>query len=274
MDHVDIGIVDTRKLIRAIRDQYKYDYKNYALTAFRQRVGRVLVNYHFKNVDDLIKKIVEDASFFEQFIKEISVETTEMFRNPSIWRYMRDKFFPANVKGHKKYKIWLANIQTGEELYSMMILLSEAGLLDQVECFASYDSDRNFEFIKDGIFKTKKTTVNEANYKRFNWFGELDKYFQVKDNMGYWDTSLIKNVVFSKQNITFDNSPGKFHLVWYRNQMIYYNQILQDQILKVIYDSLYPGGHLVIGEKETLENSSQSKKFSLTHDSEHIYKKI
>ncbi len=274
MKRVELGIVDTRNVINAIKEKYNYDYKNYALTFFKHRLEKVIANNNLKDADQLIDLLTNQPDFYEKFLRDISVETTEMFRNPSVWRLFRDEFVPKNVKNQKSFKIWLANCQTGEELYSMCILITEAGLWETIELEASYDSQIYFELIKKGQFNLKKLEANEANYKRFNPFGHLNDYFSQDSNYGYWDPKLIENVKFSKQYITFDDAPGSFHLIWFRNQMIYYNHILQDQVLRKIYHCLYMGGHIVIGEKESIANSNLNKKFKAINESEKIFKKL
>src|SRR3989304_1007943 len=272
--NVDIGIVETRKVIEVIKETYNYDYKNYALTFFKHRLERVIEINNLRDIELLIQKLKTDQEFFEKFIQDISVETTELFRDPSLWRLIRDDFLYKQTKIDGKYKIWVAGVQSGEELYSMAILIEESKLWDKVDITASYDSDFNLGLIRQGIFNLRKQEANDANYRRFNCFSELTKYYKVVNNTGYWDTSLIKNVKFLKLNVTFDNSPKNFNLVWFRNQMLYFNQILQDYILGVLYDSLVQGGYLVIGDKETVEYSTYNKKLKLINDTEKVYKKI
>ncbi|MBN2521407.1 MAG: hypothetical protein JXB17_12915 [Bacteroidales bacterium] len=271
---IEIGIVDTRKIISAIYDLYGYDFKNYALTFFKHRIEKIIVDNNLRDADHLIEKLTSNNDFIEVFIQGVSVETTELFRDPSLWRIIRDDFFPDNIKDRDTYKIWMAGIQSGEELYSMAILLEESSLWDKVELTASYESSINYELIKKGVFNVRKIELNDANYKRFNCFSELNKYYSIENKIGYWDTKLIRNIKFLKQNVTFDNSPKNFNLVWFRNQMIYYNQVLQDKVLETLYDSIVPGGHLVIGDKETVEHSSYSKKFKLINDTEKIFKRL
>ena len=217
--NVEVGIVETRKIIEVIKEQYDYNYKNYALTFLKHRLEKVLNLNNLRDADHLIQKL-EDPEFFEKFVQEISVETTELFRDPSVWRLIRDDFLPKQLKIHDKYRIWMAGIQSGEELYSMAILIEESKWWDKVEIMATYNSDNNFDLIQKGIFSLKKQELNEANYRRFNCFNELSRYYTIANNTGYWDTTLIKNVKFAKLNVTFDNSPKNFNLVWLRNQMI------------------------------------------------------
>lgn len=271
--NIEVGIVDTRKIISTVKELYDYDYKNYALTFFKHRLEKIIVENNLRDADHLIEKLTIDPGFIDIFIHGISVETTEMFRDPSLWRIVRDEFFPVHIKS-EPYRIWMAGIKSGEELYSMSILLDEAGLWDKVEVVVSYDSSRNYDLVEKGVFNLKKVELNDANYKRFNCFSELDKYYTIQHKQAFWDKGLIEKVKFIKQNVAFDNSPKNFNLVWFRNQMIYYNQVLQDKILGIMYNSLRPGGHIVIGDKETVEHSSHNKKFKLINETEKIYKKL
>ena len=192
----EIGIVDTRKIIDVIKETYNYDYKNFALTFFKHRLEKVIDYNNLRDADHLIQKLKNEPHFFEKFIHEITVETTEMFRDPSLWRLIRDDFLTKQIKTNEKYKIWMAGIQSGEELYSMAILLEEANLWDKIELTATYESDTNFELIQKGVFNLKKQELNDANYRRFNCFSELNKYYTISNNTGYWDTSLIKQINF------------------------------------------------------------------------------
>ena len=274
MDRVEIGIVDTRNVINSIKEQYNIDFKNYALTFFKHRIEKMIYNHNLRDADQLIAQLKKSQDFFETFIQEITVDTTELFRDPSLWRIFRDEFILDQIKKIGKYKIWIAGLQSGEELYSMAIILEEANLWDKIELYASYESEKNYEIVKKGQFNLKKVELNEANYKRINSYGDLKSYYQLEENHGVWDTSLLKNVNFTKQSITFDYAPKQCHLIWFRNQMIYFNHILQEQVLNLLHENLISGGHLIIGDKESLEHSTLNKNYKLIIDTEKIYKKL
>lgn len=272
--NVEIGIVETRKIIGVIQEKYNYDYKDYALTFFKRRLERIINSLGFKNADQLIDKLINEKGYFDQFIQDISVEDTEMFRDPSLWRVIRDDFLLEQTKDNTAYRIWMVNAISGEELFSMLILLAEMNLTDKIEIDVTYESIKNYEVIKNGNFNIKKIELNDSNYKRYNCYSDLTKYYKVINNTGYWDTSLIKKVNFLKQNVTFDSLRRPYNLIWFRNQMIYYNQILQDRVLGLLYDNLVQGGHLVIGDKETVEHSTYNKKFKQIIDNEKIFKRL
>jgi chemotaxis protein methyltransferase CheR len=269
----EIGIVETRNVIKTIQDTYGYDFKDYALTSFKRRLEQIITNNGFKDADGLSNRLVSSKEYFEQFLHEITPETTEMFRDPSLWRTIRDEIIPEVIKGSTKPKLWVAAFDSGEELFSLAIMLKELGLLSEVQLYASALSEKNIDKIKTGKIDTKELEVNEANYTRFNGKHKFSDYYKIDNGQIILDSSLIHDVNFIKLNTVYENVPGGIKLILFRNQMIYYNQILQDKVLYQLTNSVVPGGYLIIGVKETLDNTNTSNKFSVHNDSEKIYKK-
>ncbi len=275
MTRYEIGIVETRNVIKAILDSYGYDFRDYALTSFKRRLEDIITKNSLKDADALIYRLVSNKDFFEYFLKEITPETTEMFRDPSLWRALRDDIIPELAKSNTKIKLWIGAFDSGEELYSLCILLKEMDLLDRIQIYASTISTEITKKIQSGKVDAKQLEVNEANYDRSNSSNKYSDYYTSPNINGFIqiDTSLIKDVTFVKQDSTYNDPPSGMKLVLFRNQIIYFNQILQDKILNVVSNSLVPGGYLVLGAKETLENTNASNKFTLVNDSEKIYRK-
>jgi chemotaxis protein methyltransferase CheR len=270
----ELGIVDIREIIRAIKSLYNYDFMNFALTSFKQRLERVMKLYLIGSADGLVRKLEEDAGFFDTFLYEIAVPSTEMFRDPSLWRWLREEYFPNFIeKSVGKYKIWLPACVSGGELYSLTILLSEMGLTDKVQIIATSISDKGLEIIKGGSYDLKKLDVSQENYRRFNGTKELSTYYKTDRNYIIRSASLIENVEFNKLNINFDNSPRNIKLILFRNSMIYYNPIQQEKILQILHDSLSVSGHLVLGIREKISGSNNSREFEVVNDTESVYRK-
>ena len=269
----EIGIVDTRNVIKFIKEVFGYNFTDFAITTFRRRLDVVINNNKLRDADALIQKLQNDKPFFDQFLADISVDTTEMFRDPSLWRYLKDKVIPEIAKGPTKSKIWVAGWDSGEELYSLAIVLKEMGLLDQVQIYATAFSDTKLTRTKEGIIDPKQIEVNEANYERYNGASSYANYYSLKNGIPVIDHSLIENVTFIKQNSIFDNSPSGIRLILLRNQMIYYNQIMCDRVIKIMANSLVPGGYCIIGIRESLESLGLSAPFTLFDDMEKVYKK-
>lgn len=273
MSRYELGIVDIRSIIKLLDDVYNYDFKNHALTFFKRRVENFIKTQNLKDTEGFIQKIEKDRSFFEVFLKDICVETTEMFRDPSLWRLLKEDILPKNIVNNPNYKIWIPEVSSGEELFSLAIVLKKLRLLDKVQIIASSISDINLERIKAGIFDPKKIEVNDANFSRVFTDNSLSDYYTLKEDGAYWDISLIENVKLIKQNIIFDDYPKGIKMIIFRNQMIYCNQILQERYLKIMHYSLVPSGHLLIGNNEKIDYWNSDKDFVLISDTESIYKK-
>lgn len=269
----EIGIVDSKKIISVVNEKYGHDFSNYAPTSFKRRLIQYINNNNFNSIKDFILRLEEDYRTFESLYEEIFIDETEMFRDPSLWRELREKYFPELI-GNRDLKIWIVGSTTGDDLYTIAIVLSEIGMLNNVKILASVPTEKKIEQITaGGGFDLKKMEISEANYLRF--FGKLNfsNYYKIQNNRAYIDTNLIKNVEFRKSSVVDDMSQTTYKLVFCRNQLIYFNNNMHETIAGRLYDSLMPGGYLVLGSKESLENTSIGKKLNVVNKVEKIYKR-
>jgi chemotaxis protein methyltransferase CheR len=269
----EIGIVDTRNIIKLIQEKYAYDFSDFALTSLKRRLEGILQQRNLKHPDLLLSRLNDSPQFFEQVLEDIQVPSTEMFRDPSLWRLLRDELIPRISKESPRLKIWLPGSVSGDELYSLCIILKELDLLENANIIVTCLSIRSIDYIKSGILRTAKMEVSQENYERINGKAKFNDYCTFTNGVVYRDRSLIKNVNFELEKIDLENPPSGIKLVLYRNKMIYFNPTLQIKILKNINNSLLPGGHLVIGIKELLANLYNANDFILVNPSESIYKK-
>lgn len=273
MNKYELGIVDTRNIISTLNDVYNYDFKNYALTFFKRRVERIIHKYNLRDADSFLKRITLEKDFFETFLQEMCVDTTEMFRDPSLWRVLNDEMLKSLIGSNPGFKIWLPEVSSGEELYSIAIIIKKLGLLNNVRFIVSSISEKNLDRVKKGLFDPKKIETNDVNFKRIYSEDNLSSFYTHENEEAQWDTSLIENTKFIKQNIIFDDYPKGVKLILFRNNMIYYNQILQERFIKIMYNSLVPGGHLIIGNNEKIDYWNSDKDYTVVNKSESIYKK-
>ncbi len=273
MEGYEISIVETRNIIRTLLEVHNYDFSSFALTSFKRRIERSMLLNNIKNPDYLVSKLREDNEFIHKFFADVAIESTEMFRDPSLWRWLRDEFFPAQIKPPIKYKIWIPNCVSGDELYTLAIVLQECGLIQHTRIIAGGLTDRFIERVKQGILNAKKVDTSNENYKRYQGVTSLANYYKITDGAVYRDVSLIDKVEFMEYNIINDPPLKDNKLILFRNALISYNPGLQSKILNKLYEAMSFNGHLIIGAKESIDNTSRSGDFTLVNENESVYRK-
>ncbi|HEY0742075.1 MAG TPA: protein-glutamate O-methyltransferase CheR [Chryseosolibacter sp.] len=270
----DIDIADLKRISELIHQKYNYDFRNYAMSSFKRRVLRIM-ELKKLTVETLIKKLQESPAFINEFLDELTVNVTEMFRDPSFWRIMREEVIPAILLNHKQFKIWHAGCSSGEEVMTMCIMLKEMGILQDVSIIAT-DLDVNIlEKAKSGVYPVKNMELNEKNYIRFQGTApSLKSYYREENGNAIFDKSLLAGVSFRKHDLVLGEVFNKFDLVLCRNVMIYFNQTLQNEVLKKFHESLFKYGYLAIGSKESLIWCDYANRFIVVNNEEKIYKKI
>jgi chemotaxis protein methyltransferase CheR len=273
MEVIEIGIVETRNIVRVLKEYHNLDFSNHALTSFKRRLEKTILVNNLKSADNLLLRLSDDKNFINKFLQDIAIESTEMFRDPSLWRWLRDDFFPQQFKPNLRYKIWLPDCVSGDELYTLCIVLLENGWLDKATIIASAIVEEQIEAIKSGMLRFKKIDISNENYKRYNGLRNFADYYNLEDNIAYRDKSLIDRVEFVKHNITHDPPQKDVKLIIFRNHLINYNPSLQTKVLAKLHESLSYGGHLIAGAKENIEGFTKETEFTLVNKNENIFKK-
>jgi len=270
----DIEIADIKRIAEVVKSEYNYDFTNYAMSSFKRRIQRIMDIHKFSTIDSLVKRICEDKVFFEDFIVEITVNVTEMFRDPSFWRILRDDIIPAIMLNHDKIRIWHAGCSSGEEVFSMAIMLKEMGLLQKASIIATDLDKEILKKAKSGKYTLKNMELNEKNYIRFQGETTVKDYYKEQNGYAVLDPNLVMNVSFREHDLVKGDVFNKFDLVLCRNVMIYFNQTLQNEVLKKFHESLFKYGYLVIGSKESLIWCDIASKFIVVNNEEKVYKKF
>lgn len=272
---VELGIVDIREIIRLIKSIYGFDFSNYSLTSFKYRLENVIAKNNLGNSESLFRKLSEQPEFFDRFLHQISVPSSEMFRDPSVWRWLREVFFPSLDDKHLlNYKIWIPYCVTGGELYTLAIMLKEINMLERVKIFATAFSEESIELIKSGEYPYKKIEISGENYRRFQGEFELNNYFKEEKYRVRRDASLIKNVEFIKDDINFNNAPKNIKLILLRNVLIYFNPSFHEKLMEKFHDHLSGFGNIIIGLKEKISiNQNAPNRFEVVEPDEGVYKK-
>jgi chemotaxis protein methyltransferase CheR len=265
----DIGIADLRKLTHAIKEKYSYDFSNYASASFKRRIMRIMELRNISNMDSLINKISASEFRKDEFLSEITVNVTEMFRDPSFWICIRSHITSLLAEPNK-IRIWHAGCSSGEEVFSMLIMLKELNLLDKVKIYAS-DIDKGIlARAKEGKIPVKNMDLNCANYIKAGGKNLMD-YFEVKNNFAIFDRSLLERVVFLEIDLTKPELYPKVDFILCRNVLIYFNQVLKNEVIGAMHSSLSTGGYLAVGSKETVAWTDVP--FTAINLEEKLYKK-
>jgi chemotaxis protein methyltransferase CheR len=272
---VELGIVDIREIIRLIVKNYQFDLSNFSLTSLKYRLEHIVAKNNLSNAEGLFRKLSDQPEFFDTFLNQLCVPSSEMFRDPSLWRWLRESYFPNLEEKHlMNFKIWLPYCVSGGELYSLTILLKEINLLDNVKIIATSFSDKSIQYIKSGIYPFKKNEISIENYKRSHGDSALANYYKREKYNVARDTSLIKNVEFIKDDINFNKAPKNIKLILMRNAFIYFNPKYQEEVLLKMHESLSAYGYLIIGLKEQIGAKSSAKDlFDIVELNESVYKR-
>jgi chemotaxis protein methyltransferase CheR len=270
----DIELIQLKYLLSHLKEKFHYDFSDYTMSSFKRRVIRILELYGFDTVEALIKRLDSDKFFIDTVVKAITVNTTEMFRDPSFWRKLRDEIIP-DLNTVNKIRIWHAACSSGEEVYSMCILLKELELLEKAEIVAIDLNEDVLSTAKKGVYFYRNMELNESNYQKFEGKKKLSEYYtQINPEQVQFDPRLIENVTFHKYDLVRSLPISKFDLIICRNVMIYFNIDLQSRVVDLFDISLFKGGYLAVGSKETIAWSKAAKNFSTICAEEKIFKKL
>lgn len=271
----DLEINEIRALCQVVQEKYGYDFNNYAISSLKRRILRIIELFKISSAAVLTEKIKNDPLFFKQFINELTVNVTEMYRDPSLWRDLRDKILPNLFSTHNNIKIWHAGCSSGEEVYSMAILLKENGWLDKAKIYATDIDESILAKAKEGKYALKNMTeVNEKNYIRYGGTKKLEDYYKIENGFAKMDTSLVSGVTYRIHDLVKSGVFNKFDIILCRNVLIYFNQQLQNDVFKMFHESLFNYSYFIIGSKETLIWSEIATKFITVNQEEKIFKKV
>lgn len=238
-------------LFAAIKEARGIDFSDYAQSSLQRRIIRFCEIAKLEDESELLYKIRFDKGFADNFINEITVNVTEMFRDPPFWMVIRDTILPELNK-RAIINIWHAGCSVGEEVFSMAILLKEAGMIGKTRIIAT---DINLEAIKiaqSGMSNLKNQELNAKNYNRFGGIASFPDYYKVEENKVFFDKELLRKVEFKQHDLTSDGFIGVFDLIICRNVFIYFNFNLQEKVLGLFTQSLTKDSFLGIGSKESI----------------------
>lgn len=254
-------------------EYYGYDFTNYSPASFKRRIQRLLTMDKVVSFAEFRHRIRTDPEYFKRFVEQITVNVTEMFRDAHFYRTLRDVVIPE-LATRPLIRIWHAGCSTGEEVYSMAILLHEANLLHKSLLYATDINPAVLEKVRLGMFPMSQMKQYSENYIQSGGRNDFSKYYIAQYNTAKFDESFKSRIILATHNLVSDNSFNEFQLILCRNVMIYFDRELQERALELFDNSLEKLGFLALGSKETLKFSSVASRYKQFENREKIWRKV
>lgn len=265
--------LEIQLLVEGVYQQYGCDFRNYAYASLRRRVWNVVRSEHLTTVTGLLEQILHDPACMERFLAQLTVNVTAMFRDPSFYVAFREQVVPL-LRAYPFIRIWHAGCSTGEEVYSMAILLHEEDLYKKCRIYATDLNELALKKARDGIFSLDCMREYANNYALAGGRASLSDYYTATGyDHAIFRQSLRGNVVFSHHNLATDGSFNEFNVILCRNVMIYFNSTLQARVHTLLYESLRRFGILVLGQKESLKGTVHEQSYEELDGKERIYRR-
>lgn len=265
----DIEIV---LFIEAIKMKYGYNFSNYSRDHIKRRIRNRLTKSDCENIMELTHRVIKDKTFFREVLSDFSINVTEMFRDPDFFKYLRENIIPV-LESYPLIKIWHAGCSSGEEVYSMAIMLKECGLYERCQIYATDFNSNIISKAKEGIYSLESMKEYTKNYNLAGGTNPFSDYYIAKYDNAIMKMDLKKKIVFAEHNLVTDGSFGEMNLIICRNVLIYFDGTLQNRVDRLFMDSLGKGGYLCIGLKETLAYSDVIENFETVSEEFKVYSK-
>ncbi|WP_088549047.1 CheR family methyltransferase [Paenibacillus aquistagni] len=273
-DHEYREQVEIELLLEGMFRVYGFDFRDYAFPSLRRRIWHQVYKEQLGSISALQGRLLYDREAAERLVETLSIPVTEMFRDPAVFKAIREKVLPA-IRELPAIRIWHAGCSTGEEVYSMAILLEEEGLLDRSRLYATDMNLASLKQAREGLSSLEKMKQYTTNYLQAGGKRSFSEYYKVtQEGKVEFDPRLRRYMLFSDHHLATDKSFNEFHVILCRNVMIYFNDVLRDRVHQLIYDSLAQDGILVLGSKESIHYTAVRSRYEEVDAQERIYRKV
>ncbi|MDF2477057.1 MAG: protein-glutamate O-methyltransferase CheR [Sphingobacterium sp.] len=269
---VMITFEELEEIINVVKNLHGYDISGYTKSSLKRRVTRIM-ELNKLDLMELKSKLINQPGFSTYFLQEITVNVTEMFRDPEFFKAVKIDVFPY-LATYPHIKLWSAGCSTGEEVYSLAILLKEAGLYQRAFIYGTDINTKVLEKAKRGIYSLIKVKEYSENFIKTEPKSSLSEYYTAMYNAATINNNLKQNILFSQHSLVSDRAFNEFQMITCRNVLIYFDTNLQEKVLDLFYNSLCHLGFLCLGSKESLVNYKNAGKFKVVNKKHNIYQKI
>ena len=265
--------LEAQLLLEAIYRRYGFDFRDYSYPSIRRRIWSVVEAEQLRGLNELQGKLLRDPSCMERFLLKVTVHSTSMFRDPSFYRAFREDVAPRLAE-LPFIRIWHVGCSTGEEVYSLAILLDETGLAPKCRIYATDMDEAVIARARQGVFPLASLQEYTQNYLRAGGTRAFSEYYTARYDHVLFQRSLTAMTVFSQHNLVTDSSFNEFHVILCRNVLIYFNQALSARVHRLLFDSLSPGGFLCLGERESVRFTPHEASYRELHAGRRIYQRL
>ena len=272
MQNGQIEQIEIDLLLEAIYRRYGYDFRSYARASIERRVRQFLSREGCPSISAMIDLLLRQEEFFSRMARYFSIPVTEMFRDPWVYRALREKVVPV-LRTWPHFKVWHAGCSSGEEAYSLAVVLKEEGVYHRATIYATDFNDTVLQQAGEGIYEISRLQEATRNYQEAGGKASFSDYYHARYGAVAMDPSLRERIVFSNHNLASDTVFSEMHLVFCRNVLIYFNRDLQNRVLHLFSESLVHGGFLCLGTKEDLQFTEVADQFETVDRRARIYKK-
>jgi chemotaxis protein methyltransferase CheR len=270
---LDLEAIEVELLLEGIFLLYGFDFRQYAPASLRRRLRRRMDGEKVETVSALQDLILHDPSVMERLLLDLSINVTAMFRDPTFFLAFRTKIVPL-LRTYPFSRIWVAGCSTGEEVYSLAILLAEEGLSDRARIYATDINQAVLERARLGVFPLEKMREYTQNYIRAGGARAFSEYYVARYDGARFSRGLVDDVVWAQHNLVSDSAFNEFNVIMCRNVMIYFDKPLQEHVHRLFYESLGMFGILALGQKETIKFSPHETAYEELDGGERLYRKI
>ncbi|WP_345537150.1 protein-glutamate O-methyltransferase CheR [Variovorax defluvii] len=264
--------IELRLLMEAIYLKYSYDFRDYTGSSQKRRVLHALNQLGLPTISALQERVLREPQLFSQLLQFLTIPVSEMFRDPAYFLALRRQVVPL-LHTYPTIKVWIAGCSTGEEVFSLAILLREEGLLSRTQIYATDINPVSLEKARQGIYPLEAVRRYTANYQRAGGTGAFSDYYTAAYDAARFDLSLCADVIFADHSLATDSVFAETQLVSCRNVLIYFNRQLQDRALGLFHESLCHRGFLGLGNKESIDFSAYADRFEALSRAERIFRK-
>jgi chemotaxis protein methyltransferase CheR len=272
-ERLDLEAVEVQLLTEGIFRHYGFDFRDYSMPSLKRRIWKRVYAEGLSTISALQERVLHDASCMERLLLDLSINTTAMFRDPSFYLAFRRKVVPI-LRTYPFVRIWHAGCSTGEEVYSMAILLQEEGLYERCRIYATDINEAVLQKAKDGIFPLSTMQENTSNYQYAGGTGTFSDYYTARYDYAIFRPSLRENVVFAQHNLVTDASFNHFNVIFCRNVLIYFNNDLQDRVQRLFLESMEMFGILGLGKKESIRFTAVADLYDDVDVDERLYRRV